>query len=312
MRVLITGGSGYIGSRIIERLVARDEVQQVINVDIKAPRTSHDKLRFVERSVTEDMTDLFEPKVDIALHLAWVLNPMRDAEKQRRVCIGGTQRFLDGCAAGTVKHVFFMSSGTAYGAHPDHATPVSEDTPLKWNHHFQYSAEKREGEELCRRFEADRPGTLLQIARPCVVGGPNVSNYIFRAIEKQLNFRVLGHDNQMQLVHEDDCAAAIVAIVDSKLPGAFNIAADGAMKMSEIHKRMKVRALVLPAAVLRTIASQGWDKGWSQVTEAPPEFLNFIIYPWLVSNRRLKEEVGFTFSHTAEDTLASFIKAQAG
>lgn len=311
MRILITGGSGYIGSRVIERFATRDDVEQVINLDIQAPAKVLDKVRFVQRSVTDDLTDLFsEDPIDVAMHLAWVVNPMRDTERQREVCIGGTQRFLDGCAAGDIKHIFFMSSGTAYGANPAHAIPLDESTPLKWNYHFQYSAEKRDAEELCRRLAADRPGVLLQIGRPCVVGGPNVSNYIFRAIDKRVTFQPIGVNGKVQLVHEDDCAEATVAIVDSRLAGAFNIAGDGLMSWSEVHQQLGVRAVRLPAAAIRLIMHTAWERGWNEVTEAPPDFLHFVVHPWLLSNRRLKEEVGFTPRFTTHEVLRQFLAAR--
>lgn len=311
MRIVVTGGSGYIGSPIIERLAAVDQTDELVNIDITPPKKPHpSNVRFVQRSVTDDLTDLFEDSIDIALHLAWTVDPMRDEDRQREICIGGTQRFLDGCAAGDVRHVLFMSSGTAYGANAAHSTPVDESTPLKRQFHFQYSAEKREAEELCRRYVTDKPKTLLQIVRPCVVGGPNVSNYIFRSIYKPINFRALGRDAMVQLVHEDDCAAATVAILDSKLPGAFNVAADGLLSMKEIHRKLGVRSIPLPAGLMRTIVKTAWKRGWEQVTEAPAEFLDFIFLPWLISNRRLKEEVGFQFRYSSEETLEAFLAAQ--
>ena len=147
--------------RLLAALGKRSDLEEVIVLDIRPPReTAGGKVRFVQRSVTEDFTDLFSDRkrpIDAALHLAWVLDPLRDSARQREICIGGTRRFLEGCAAGNVKHVLYMSSGTAYGANPDHAIPVSEFEPLKDKWHFQYSAEKREGEGLCRRFaEADK------------------------------------------------------------------------------------------------------------------------------------------------------------
>lgn len=312
MRVLITGGSGYIGSRIVQRLARRPDVEEIINVDIAAALPPQpDKVRLVRRSVTEPLTDLFTAaQVDLALHLAWVFDPLRDAERQRAICIGGTQRFLDGCAQGSVPHVLFMSSGTAYGAHPAHAAPVDEETPLKQHHHFQYSAEKRDAEELCRRLAADRPGTLLQIVRPCIVGGPHADNYIFRSVDKAVTFRPLGRPCWLQLVHEDDCADATVAILDRKLAGAFNLAGDGVLSLDDVYRRLGVRAVPLPLPLLKAIAGTAWARGWTELTEAPPEFLDFIAYPWLLSNRRVKEEVGYSFRYTAAETLTAYLDSR--
>lgn len=312
MRILVTGGSGYIGTRLMAQLAERPDVEEIVDVDIRPPREPIAKVRHVERSVTEDLRDIFQdPKrrVDIAMHLAWIVDPLRDPVKQREICIGGSNRFLDGCVAGDVRHVFFMSSATAYGANPRHARPVDESEPLRDEFHFQYSAEKREAEGLFRRFAADRPGTLLQIARPCVVGGPNVSNFIFRGMDKAITFRALGMDPEIQLVHEDDAAAALVAIVESKAPGAFNVAGDGAMTISEAGRRMGARVAPLPLPALLALAGFLWRRNLGLV-EAPAGFVYFVAYPWLVSNRRLKEELGFRFRHSTSETLDAFLHAR--
>ena len=314
MRILVTGGSGYIGTRLLLALGARPGVEELVNVDIRPPREALPKVRFVERSVTEDLRDLFRDRsrpIDVAMHLAWVVDPMRDAARQRAICIGGTERFLEGCAAGDVRHVFFMSSGTAYGAHPDHREPLPESAPLRSEFHFQYSAEKREAEALFVLFGVARAGVLVQMARPCVVGGPHVANFIFRAIDRPLNVRVLGHDPGVQIVHEDDVAAALVAIVESRKPGAFNVAADGVMTMAACYRRVGARLLPLPLGLVRRLVGLAWRRGWSWLAEAPPEFVAFLAYPWLLSNRRIKEELGFRFRYTAEETLEAYLAARA-
>jgi UDP-glucose 4-epimerase len=310
MRILVTGGSGYIGSRLIQLLADRVGIDEIVNVDIKPPSAAMPaKVRFVDRSVTQDMKDLFAG-VDVAVHLAWLVDPLRDPMRQREVCIGGTNRFLDGCRAGGVKHILFVSSATAYGAHPDHATPVREDEPLKDHYHFQYSREKVEAEGLCRRYAADMPGTLLQIARPSIVGGPNVSNYIFRAMDRKVSFRCAGKDPIMQFVHEDDCAAALAAILDSKQPGAFNVTASGGLPVSEAYRRMGARVVALPLHMLLGIGGLAWRKGWTSVAEAPPDFIFFVAYPWQMSNVRLTEELGFRFRYSPEEVLDSFMASR--
>ena len=313
MRLLITGGSGYIGSRFMNAMAERPEVEEIVDLDLRAPHRPHAKVRFVERSVTEDLTDLFtDPArpVDVALHLAWTLQPLRDAGRQRRICIGGTRRFLEGCAAGGVKHLLYMSSATAYGVAPGPCRPLAEDEPPRDHRGYQYAAEKAEGEDICRRFAAEHPGTLLQIVRPAVVGGPNVSNFIFRLLDKPVFFHPRGHDAPMQLVHEDDVAAALVAIVESRAEGAFNLAPDDSLTVNETAAIGGARTLALPFPLLRAVSALAWRLRISQIIEAPPSFLDFVAHPWLISNRRMKEELGFTFRYDSRQTLEAFLAAR--
>ncbi len=324
MRLLVTGGSGYIGSRFIEAMAARPEVEEIVDLDIRPPAGPTGKVRYVERSVTEDLTDLLadpERPVDVAMHLAWNVDALRDSRRQRQVCIGGTQRFLEGCAAGGVGHVLFMSSATAYGADPAQTEPWDESEMPTYpgggqaghrHHGFQYAAEKAEGEALCRRFAAEHPGTLLQIVRPSVVGGPNVSNFIFRLMDKPVFFRPLGLDAPMQLAHEDDVAGALVAIVTSKAEGAFNIAPDDTLTVGESARIAGARSLALPFRLLYTLNWLAWSLNLKAIAEAPARFLYFAAYPWLVSNRRLKEELGFEPRYGSRQTLESYLARKRG
>jgi UDP-glucose 4-epimerase len=314
MRVLITGGSGYIGSRLVEELLNDPRVEEVVVVDIRPPKLQDDRLRFVERSVTDDLSDLTTDRsrpIDTVAHLAWVLKPMRDAVRQREICIGGTRNVLEACARGRVGQVLYMSSATAYGANPEHTRPLREFEALKDRYHFQYSAEKREGEFMLRRFASDYPETLVQIARPCVVGGPNVSNYIFRAIDKPVAPIALGFDPEVQLVHEDEAARALVAILRSDVPGAFNIAGDGTLTLREAYRLLGARVVPVPLGVLRGLAGGAWRLGLTSLVEAPAGFIWFVTYPWLVSNRRMKDELGFAFRHSTCDVLESFKSARS-
>ncbi len=314
MRLLITGGSGYIGSRFMEAMAAHSEVEEIVDVDIERPVDALDKVRYVERSVTEDLTDLFtdsERPIDVAMHLAWNVDALRDPKRQRQVCIGGTRHFLEGCAAGGVKHVLYMSSATAYGADPAQTQAYDESEPPHDHHGFQYAAEKVEGEELCRSYASSRPGTLLQIVRPSVVGGPNVSNFIFRLMDRPVFFRPLGLDAPMQLVHEDDVAGALVAIVTSKAGGAFNIAPDDTLTVGESARISGARSMVLPFRLLYALNWLAWRLNLRQLAEAPATFLYFAAYPWLVSNRRLKEELGFTFRYGSRETLESYLATRS-
>lgn len=314
MRILITGGSGYIGSLVMKKLSQQSDVQEIINVDLRLTQQQLPKVKTIRRDISQDVCDLFgsdEAAIDIAIHAAWTVTPLRDSSEQRRICIGGTQRFLDGCLAGGVKHILFVSSATAYGAHPEHDQLCNELTPLRSEYHFQYSSEKRESEALFQRYANDHPDILLQVVRPVVVAGPNVSNYIFRTITKPVLFMAHGHDPQMQLVHEEDVARAIVAILLSRVPGSFNLAANGSVRLGQMYQRLGARRIVqLPLPVLLAITDWGWKNGFRAITEAPAGMVYFITYPWLVSNQRVQKEVGFRFRYTTEQVLDAYISTR--
>ena len=68
----------------------------------------------------------------------------------------------------------------------------------------------------------------MTIVRPAIVFGPNVDNYFVRAFQNNPFMPLLdGVDEEFQLVHEDDVVSALVALLDGKHAGAFNLAGDG-------------------------------------------------------------------------------------
>lgn len=89
--------------------------------------------------------------VDVAIHLAWVLNPIKDAMRMTEVNLGGTRHFLDACARHGVRRVLVASSTTAYGARPSNPVPLDESHPVRGEQPFQYAREKAVMEGLVRR-----------------------------------------------------------------------------------------------------------------------------------------------------------------
>ena len=143
MRTLVTGGAGFIGSALVDRLVA--EGHEVVVLDNLATESlanlagaqdsAGDRLEFVEADICDERTEsLVEgAAADVVFHLAAqadvrvsVERPVFDAE----VNVIGSLRVIDAARrAGARKIVFAASGGTLYGEpHPD-VLPVDETHP---------------------------------------------------------------------------------------------------------------------------------------------------------------------------------------
>ena len=311
MRVLVTGGSGYLGTRLLRDLAAGDGVEELVDLVVRPPPEPIPRVCFIQGSVTDDLRATFlDHGIDVAVHLAWTVDPLHDHRRQRDICIGGTRRFLEACSDARVKQVLFTSSATAYGANLAHRVPLDESAPLLDRHHFQYSAEKREAEGLFGAWGEAHPSAVVQVARPTVVAGEHASNFIFRTMDRGPSLRPAGCDPVIQLVHEEDCAAALAAILRSRLPGAFNVTADGDLLLSEVNARLGIRAVPVPLPVLYAVVAAAWTLRLPGLGDAPPEFVRFVALPWTVSNRRLKEEVGFRFRLDGRATLEAYASAR--
>lgn len=297
----ITGVSGYIGARLCERLAADADVERIVGIDVRPPATAPPKLEFRRLDVSLPFDDAFTG-VDVAIHLAWVLNPIKDAERMTAVNLGGTRNFLRACERGGVRRVVAASSATAYGARPDNPVPLPETWPIRPDQPFQYAREKAVMEGMVQVWGRFRPAVEIIVARPCIVIGPHVDNFISRMMIKPVVPLVRGDDPPLQLVHEEDCARALYALARHGPPGTYNIGADGARPTSELVAHAGGRVVEAPDSALRAVAWAGWRLNVRRLVEAPPALIDFVRFPWVVDNRRLRLALGFEYTY---DTIAA-------
>ena len=311
---LITGVSGYLGGRILEALTRAPHVDKIIGVDIKEPRFNPPILEFHKMDIRDEkLRDLARrEKVEVFIHLAFVLDPLFNLVKMHSIDVWGTDNALRAAAAAGVKQIFVTSSASAYGALPDNPEPLTEDCPLRAPKHFQYAYDKMLIDHICQQFMADHPEVNFSLVRPCIVLGPNVDNYISRTIMRMGAVLVEGQDPLIQFVHEDDVANATMACIEQKANGIYNFVGDGTFKVSEMWemKGSRFRAISLPAWLAYPVTDFAWQMGIG-LAEAPSGQLDFFRWPWWASGEKLKKELGFLPKYSSKETFKIFLESQA-
>jgi UDP-glucose 4-epimerase len=158
MKILVTGGAGFIGSHVVEAyLGAGHEVLIVDNLVTGKRENLHPKARFVELDIRDPNTAalIATERPDIINHHAAqmdvrrsVADPIFDAQ----VNILGTIGLLDAARrAGTKKFLFVSSGGAAYGEQEQFPAPETHPTwPVS-----PYGVSKRSGELYCHFFMAE-------------------------------------------------------------------------------------------------------------------------------------------------------------
>ena len=297
--VAITGVSGYLGRRLLALLDADPTVERVVGIDIAEPHTGSPKLDFHQVDVRDARLVKVLPGVDVLVHLAFQVDPIRDEERMRAVNVDGTRNVLEGAGATAIRKVVHASSATVYGAHADNDFPMTESSPLRANPEFSLAWHKLEVERMIEAFREDHPEVVVTVLRPAIVFGPNVQNFISRMLEAPRVTTVKGYEPPLQLVHEEDVATALAHAVRVDLPGAYNVAADGWLTGDELLAISGKKRVELPEAVAFTLAERLWKLGISQ---APPGELHFVMHPWVVDNAKLKG-TGWSPRHTNRDAL---------
>src|SRR3954470_3011006 len=317
MRYVITGGSGYIGSRLVERLASAEATERILICDVRPPRVFRPRTAFAQLDVRDAAgvaSVIASERPDVVIHLAFILNPMHDEAAMYAIDVGGTHNVLEACSSEGVGQVLVTSSSTAYGAFPDNPVPLTEEDPVRGVASFEYARDKTESDRLCQLWAARHPDRVMTIVRPCIVFGPSVDNYLLRLWTKQPFQADFGlPDPGIQFVHEDDVVSALVTLLEGRHAGAWNVAGDGVMGVAECAELIGLPRRRMPVGAMRRFASLMWRL---RLSEAPPGSLAFAMYPWIVSNEKLKRETGweprFSSRETFEITMRTHGKLPAG
>jgi UDP-glucuronate 4-epimerase len=125
MKILLTGGAGFIGSHLLERLIERkddvavvDDFNDYYDPGIKRANLPKSGFRLHERDIRDAAPIVAQEKPDLVIHLAaraGVRPSQKDPALYESVNVGGTLGLLEACRANGVKRFIFASSSSVYG-----------------------------------------------------------------------------------------------------------------------------------------------------------------------------------------------------
>ena len=178
--ILVIGGAGFIGSHVVEELLATDVGRVVVYDNFTRGKRSHvsHSLQDPRCEVFPDGGDIRDVDVlnaavaqsDAVIHLAamWLLHCKDYPRTAFDVNIQGTFNVLEACVNNNVERLVYSSSASVYGDAVE--VPMTEDHPFM-NRNF-YGATKIAGEAMCRAFH-DRYGLSYVGLRYMNVYGPH-------------------------------------------------------------------------------------------------------------------------------------------
>ena len=164
MRILVTGGAGFIGSHLVERLLAAGHDVAVLDDfnDFYDPQIKQDNIARVAKDIRLHHVDLRDraavenifqhEKFDVVAHLAaraGVRPSIQQPLLYYETNVGGTLHLLEAARASGIERFIFASSSSVYGARK--TVPFSEKEPLRQTL-SPYAATKIAGEFLCSTF----------------------------------------------------------------------------------------------------------------------------------------------------------------
>ena len=309
-RVLVTGGSGFLGSHVTALLAQHPSVEVVVSGDLRdsaVPGVISDRVDVTDAAGIAPV--LRRHRIDTVVHLAAIVNPGRDVALEHRVDVEGSRNVLDACLDSGVRRLVVSSSGAAYGYHADSPEWLDERDPVRGNDEFPYSRHKRIVEEMLAEARDEHPELEQVVFRIGTILGPSVHNQITALWDGARLLRVAGSDSPFVFVWVDDVAAAMVRAATDGPPGVFNVAGDGRMTVPEIAARLGKRMLSVPAWALGAALTVGHAL---RLTEHGPEKVRFLRYRPVLANRRLKEEFGYTPARTSREAFEEYLHTHPG
>ncbi|MFQ6608291.1 MAG: NAD-dependent epimerase/dehydratase family protein [Fidelibacterota bacterium] len=311
MSVLITGSSGYIGTELCRRYAAAEHSPRIVGIDLAPPREEFSNLTFYQLDCNGDLSPVFQRhKVDTIIHLVYVLNMTHDSQQMYRINVGSLENILNYASQHGVARVVVTSSATAYGAHPDNPPLLTEDDPLRGNHDFQYAYNKTIVEDRLNLFATEYPDVDVVIARPAIVCGAHISNFISRYINKPLVPLVKDSLTEMQFLHEEDAADALFTLATEAPAGVYNLGPPNTIHHGEAVKILGGRSINVRPGLLRFMTALAWTLRLKYFAEAPASMINFIQYPWVVDGSKIEELTSFRYRYSSEDAIRAFEEAR--
>ena len=160
MRAIVTGGAGFIGSNLVDRLI--DDGHEVIifdNYSTGKKENINPKAKFFlvdishQPSFTHPTMKDIMTGVDVVFHLAAKARVQPSIDEPvdfHNTNVNGTLNMLDACRRYGVKRFVFSSSSSVYGDVREEDLPTSEDKDL--NPMSPYALHKLQGEQYCKLF----------------------------------------------------------------------------------------------------------------------------------------------------------------
>lgn len=264
MKALVTGATGFLGSRVARMLSARGDGVRVL------VRQTSDRRRIADLAIALAVGDVTDREsvaraldgMDVVYHCAALYElGARDRDAMERINVGGTRNVLEEATARDALSVH-VSSVAALG--PTGAEPVGESHRRHDEPRSAYEATKREAHFVAEELAA--AGARVRIALPVTIYGPDDPSLVgtfHRIYVRGLVPVGFLPEMRMSLVHVDDCADGLVRIAEKGRDGEQYILSGQVVTFREWIEALaratgrRPPRVFLPGPVVRALAPLG-------------------------------------------------------
>ena len=263
-RVLLTGGAGFVGSRLARRLLGDNEVVVADRFSNSSPDWVPDGAHVVEGDLTDPdvVSEALTADIDCVFHLAGDKAPERDDLAQFRLNNTITENIVERMDDVGVSNIAFTSSSTVYGEAP---RPTPEDyAPLEPI--SIYGASKLAEESLLSVYAHSHDFTVwtfrfANIVGPRLQSGAVIPDFIEKLEDDPSRLEILGDGQQEKsYMHVDECVEAMCHVVEhADAPvNTYNLGTETTTSVTRIADIVADEMGLSP-----TYDYTGGDRGWT-------------------------------------------------
>ena len=218
MKILVTGGTGFIGSYIIEELLEHDYHVRILTRGSTNKWGDNIEVKTGDITKFDTIRDAFED-IDAVIHNAAYAMDYGRKREMYKVNVLGTENIAKLCIENDIDRVVYTSSAGVYGF-PDTKEPITEDSPKKPLNYYQKS--KLLGEQVFSRYKEIKTSTIRP---PLVFGAGGIGTKILLDRLANNSMIIIGDGNNIiSVVHPRDVARCIrLALEKDNIGRAFNV-----------------------------------------------------------------------------------------
>ena len=307
--VIITGGSGFVGGAVLDRLVAAGR-------PVRALARSDESAAALAAAGAEPVRgDILDPAsleramagAEVVYHAAGVNGfCFPDPAVLYRGNVDGTLNVVRAAAAAGVRRVVYTSSAATIGEEP--GTLASEASPHRGHFLSHYERSKQRAEGVARS-ESARLGLELVSVNPASVQGPGRTRGTARILIDALNGRLrLVVNSRLSVVDVADCAAGHLLAEERGAPGERYLLSGATLTVREAVEllgriagtRERPQRLPPPVAMAMAAAAEGVARVRGRRPSVCREMVRTILHGHRYDGSRAARELGLAYTPIEE------------
>lgn len=264
LNVLVAGASSTVGRHLIHRLYHDVRIGTLWGVGIEErpagfeayhpPRFHYQRTNILKERQLKDLfrsQDFRKANISAVVHLAFVNRPRQASPWAHRLNVDGTRRLLDEClSVESVRKFVFKSSDVVYKLRADGPVYLDENAELNFDVDTDPWIKDRVDADMICRAKMDDPRLRVVVLRVGPVIGGNTSNRFNSYFGSPLQFRAMGYNPLINVVHISDVVQAIELALMRDVKGIFNIAGGDTAPVSALGEATGSRILPIPSPLL--------------------------------------------------------------